>query len=144
MNANERSDYQISVNLDSSPGFFSGFLRRIARDWSSGCCKVLVVCQFRTYYISKSPSISAVVGQEAICESPIVRTDRKGLAGFQGWSDRAATTGKRRCVTKRREDTKDRGRSREAFTSRTRVSSRMPKVSVAEMEADCSSPKVTS
>lgn len=105
-----------------------------------------MIYQFRTYYISKSPSISAVVGQGTICESPIVRTDRKGLAGFQEWSDRTATTpGKRRCVTKRREDTKDRGwsrgRSREAFTSRTRVSSRMPKMSVAEMEADCSSPK---
>lgn len=113
------------------------------------CCEVLVVCQFRTYYISKSPSISAVVGQEAICESPIVRTDRKGLAGFQGWNDRTANTpGKRRCVTKRREDTKEKGmesgRSREAFTSRTRVPSRTSKVSVAEMEADCSSPKVTS
>lgn len=81
-----------------------------------------MVRRFRTYYISKSPSISVVVGQEAICESPIVRTYRKGLAGFQGWNDRIVNTpAKQRCVTKRQENRtqkiEDRvERSREAFT----------------------------
>lgn len=55
------------------------------------------------------------------------------------------TLGERRCVTKRQENRTQKienGVGREAFTSRTRVSSKMSKVS-AEMEADCSPPKVS-
>lgn len=49
---------------------FPSFAMNFERSFVNGRHTVLAVRRFPTYYISKSPGISAVVGQGAICESP--------------------------------------------------------------------------
>jgi len=100
---------------------------------------ILVIHWFRITF----QNIRAVIGQEAICESPIVWTDRKGMAEFQGerftWNDRTVNmTGKRRCVTKRQENRTQKIENRTIAGSLLLNESLFENVSVAEMKADCS------
>lgn len=111
------------MNLDTSRDFFRDFHGESrGRGWTGDVISDTLISYVLHFKISQRQCDGWTRGYLRRSGS-IVRTDRKGLAGFQRWNDRTVNTlGKRRCVTKRQGNKTHKrsriesGRSREAFT----------------------------